>query len=66
MPKYSARRCKGRLFASTKRAPGESPPDPIPAMALPSISPFEDGVTAHIKEPSSNNARAMMYVHFVE
>lgn len=66
IPKYSARRWRGTLFASTKRAPGDNPPDPIPAIARPKMSPFDVGVTAHIREPSSNNPRAIIYVHFVE
>lgn len=66
IPKYNARRCNGTLLANTSNAPGDIPPDPIPAIALPSIKPFDVGVTAHIKDPISNNARAIMYVHFVE
>lgn len=66
IPKYSARRWRGRLLASTSSAPGDNPPDPTPAIALPSMRPFDVGVTAHTSEPISNNASATMYVHFVE
>jgi hypothetical protein len=38
----------------------------MPAIALPSINPFDVGVAAHIKDPVSKNARAIIYVHFVE
>lgn len=66
MEKCRARRCRGTLSDRSSKAPGDIPPDPMPAIALPTIRPFEVGVEAHTKDPTSNKAKAIRYVHLVE
>lgn len=58
--------CNGTAPATIVRAPLDIPEDPIPAIARPTMSIFDEVATPHIKEPSSNTVKKPRNTHYTE
>jgi hypothetical protein len=56
--------CIGTAPATIVRAPLDIPEDPIPAIARPTMSIFDEVATPQIKEPSSKTAKKPRNTHF--
>jgi hypothetical protein len=54
---------KGTAAAMIVKTPFCIPDDPMPAIALPIISIFEDVATPHSNEPNSKIAKKTMNIH---